>query len=175
MVLPGGDYFIFTSGLLCGTQFIDFPLPFVILLSILAAVTGDYTGYIQGKALGKRLYQKPDSWIFKKSYLTRSEAFYRKYGSWAFIIGRFFPVVRTILPVLAGAVYLERKKFVISITLGGVIWITTLMSLGYILGHKYPQLLNYSHYILIGVVFFASVPVVWQAISILRKKRQHIK
>lgn len=175
IVLPGGDYFVFTSGMLCGTQFIEFPLIFVIILSIIAAILGDYTGYLQGKTLGKRLYNKPDTWIFKKSYLTRSEAFYRKYKAWAFIIGRYFPIVRTILPALAGAVEMERKMFISFVALGGTIWISVLMTLGYILGHKFPQLLNYAHYILVGVVIFASVPVIWQFIKFVLKKRKKIK
>lgn len=170
IVLPGGDYFVFTSGMLCGTQFIEFPLILVIVLAIVAAILGDYTGYLQGKSLGRRLYNKPDNWIFKKSYLTRSEAFYKKHGAWAFIIGRYFPVVRSILPALAGAVNVEKRQFISHVALGGTIWIAGLMTLGYVLGHKFPQLLNYTHYILLGIVVFASIPVVWQLIQMLRKK-----
>jgi len=172
IVLPGGDYFVFTSGMLCGTQFIEFPLIFVIISSIIAAILGDYTGYIQGKSLGKRLYNKRDNWIFKKSYLARSEIFYHKHGAWTFIIGRFFQIIRTILPALAGAVNIEKQQFIPFISLGATIWISCLMTLGYILGHKYPQLLNYSHYILIGIVVFASIPIVWQLIQTLRQKKK---
>lgn len=173
MVLPGGDYFVFTSGMLCGTQFIEFPLILVIIFSIVAAILGDYTGYLQGKSLGPRLYNKKDNWIFKKKYLTQSEAFYKKWGAWAFIIGRYFPIVRTILPALAGAVNIEKRQFISYVSLGGTIWISGLMTLGYVLGHKFPQLLNYTHYILLGIVVFASVPVAWQLIQMLRKKMKH--
>ena len=172
MVLPGGDYFVFTSGMLCGTQFIEFPLILVIILSITAAILGDYTGYLQGKSLGKRLYNKPDNWIFKKSYLIRSEAFYKKHGVWTFIIGRYFPVIRTILPALAGAVKVEKKQFITSVALGGTLWISVLMTLGYILGHKFPQLLNYTHYILLGIVVFASIPIAWQFTHFLIQRRK---
>jgi membrane-associated protein len=175
IVLPGGDYFVFTSGLLCGTRFIDFPLPLVIVLTIMAAIAGDYTGYLQGRALGKKLYRKKDTWIFKKSYLTRSEEVYRKYGPWTFIIGKYFPIVRTILPVLAGAVKIETKRFVYSTTLGSGIWITLLMSLGYLLGHRFPKLLNYSHYIFIIVVSLASLPIVWQVVKFLIEKLHNRK
>lgn len=172
MVLPGGDYFVFTSGVLCGSQFIEFPLIFVIILASTAAILGDYTGYLQGKALGKRLYTKPDSWIFKKSYLTRSEKFYQKHGAWTFIIGRYFPIIRTILPALAGAVNMEKKHFILSVSLGGTLWIASLMTLGYVLGHKFPKLLYYSHYILLGIVIFASIPIVWQLFLMLKEKRK---
>lgn len=170
IVLPGGDYFVFTSGMLCGTQFIEFPLIFVIILSITAAILGDYTGYIQGKALGRRLYNKPDTWIFKKSYLVRSENFYKKHGAWTFIIGRYFPIIRTILPALAGAVNIDKKHFLGAVALGGTLWISVLMTLGYLLGHKFPQLLNYSHYILLGIVVFASIPIIWQVYHTIKSR-----
>lgn len=173
IVLPGGDYFVFTSGMLCGTQFIEFPLIFVIMLAIIAAILGDYTGYLQGKSLGRRLYNKPDTWIFKKEYLHRSEAFYKKHGVWTFIIGRYFPIIRTILPVLAGAVKIEKKQFITSVALGGTIWISVLMTLGYVLGHKFPQLLNYTHYILLAIVLFASIPMAWQLIQVIIQKRKN--
>ena len=172
IVLPGGDYFVFTSGMLCGTEFIEFPLFFVVILASIAAILGDYTGYLQGKALGKRLYTKPDNWIFKKSYLIKSEEFYKKHGAWTFVIGRYFPIIRTILPALAGAVNVERKQFLVFVSLGGTLWIGFLMTTGYLLGHNFPQLLNYSHYILFGVIILATIPIAWQIIKALINRRQ---
>lgn len=174
IVLPGGDYFVFTSGMLCGTEFIEFPLLFVIIIASIAAILGDYTGYLQGKALGKRLYTKPDNWIFKKSYLIKSEQFYKKHGAWTFVIGRYFPIIRTILPALAGAVNVEKKQFMLFVSLGGTLWISVLMTTGYLLGHNFPHLLNYSHYILLGVVVFATIPIAWQVIKVLIKKRRKL-
>jgi membrane-associated protein len=170
IVLPGGDYFVFTSGMLCGTEFIQVPLFFVIVLASIAAILGDYTGYWQGKALGKRLYTKPDNWIFKKAYLIKSESFYKKHGAWTFVIGRYFPIIRTILPVLAGAVNVEKKQFLLFVSLGGTLWIGVLMTTGYLLGHNFPQLLNYSHYILLGVVIFATIPIAWQVLKALTRR-----
>jgi membrane-associated protein len=172
IVMPGGDYFVFTSGLLCGTQYIQFPLILVIVLAATAATLGDYTGYLQGKALGPRLYNKPDSWFFKRSYLTRSEQFYKKYGAWTFIIGRYFPIIRTILPALAGAVNVDKAKFVPAVAIGATQWITVLMTTGYLLGHQFPHLLYYSHYILYGIIIFASIPIGWQLILNIRDSRR---
>jgi membrane-associated protein len=103
LVLPGGDYLIFTAGLLCGTHYLDMSLSVLMVVMILAAVLGDFTGYAKGKWLGPKLFDKPDARFFKQSYLIKSRAFYEKYGVLAFVIGRFLPVIRTMIPILAGA------------------------------------------------------------------------
>ena len=103
LVLPGGDYLIFTAGLLAGTAVFDISIYVLVPAMIGAAILGDYTGFFKGRWLGPKLFDKEDNRFFKRSYLIRSRAFYRKYGTGAFIISRFLPVVRTLMPILAGA------------------------------------------------------------------------
>jgi membrane-associated protein len=157
LVLPGGDYLLFTAGLLCGTHYLDVSLLFLVSTMILAAVMGDFTGYAKGKWLGAKLFNKPDARIFKRSYLESSKGFYEKYGIWAFIAGRFMPVIRTMIPMLAGASGIPLVRFSFLNVTGAVVWIGTLTPLGYFLGEAYPQLINYSIYILIGMILLASL------------------
>ncbi len=159
LVLPGGDYLVFTAGLLCGTHYLDIPLVLLVSSMILAAVLGDFTGYAKGRWLGPKLFSKPDARIFKKKYLEKTNVFYEKYGIWAFIIGRFLPVIRTLIPMLAGASGIKLRKFSYLNIFGGVIWIGTLAPLGYFLGDAYPELINYSVYIMIGFLLLVSLPV----------------
>jgi len=159
LVLPGGDYLVFTAGLLCGTHYLDVSLPVLLLSMISAAILGDFTGYFKGKWLGQKLFNKPDARFFKQSYLEKSKLFYQKYGAWAFIIGRFLPVVRTMIPMLAGASNVPLGKFSYLNVLGAVIWIGLLTPVGYYLGAMYPQVINYSIYFLIGFVLLASLPM----------------
>jgi membrane-associated protein len=156
LVLPGGDYLLFTAGLLCGTHYLDVSLFFLVSMMILAAVMGDFTGYAKGKWLGPKLFNKPDARIFKRSYLENSKHFYEKYGIWAFIAGRFMPVIRTMIPMLAGASGIPLGRFSFLNITGAVVWIGSLTPLGYFLGEAYPQLINYSIYILIGMIALAS-------------------
>jgi membrane-associated protein len=156
LVLPGGDYLLFTAGLLCGTHYLDVSLFFLVSTMILAAVMGDFTGYAKGKWLGPKLFNKPDARIFKRSYLENSKRFYEKYGIWAFIAGRFMPVIRTMIPMLAGASGISLVRFSFLNISGAVVWIGLLTPLGYFLGEAFPQLINYSIYILIGVIVLAS-------------------
>jgi membrane-associated protein len=136
---------------------------------ILASVLGDFTGYAKGRWLGPKLFSKPDARIFKKKYLEKTNLFYEKYGIWAFIIGRFLPVIRTLIPMLAGASGIKLRKFSTLNIVGGVIWIGTLTPLGYFLGDAYPELINYSVYIMIGFLLLASLPVL-KIINPFRKK-----
>jgi len=167
LVLPGGDYLIFTAGLLAGTQFLDVSILILIPSMMGAAILGDYTGFMKGKWLGPRLFDKEENKIFKRSYLERSNSFYQKYGVSAFIISRFLPVVRTLMPMLAGASGTTFGRFSFYNILGAVIWIGTLTPLGYFLGKKYPQLMDYSVYFLLGFAIIASAPVIT---SFLRRK-----
>ena len=157
---PGGDYLIFTAGLLCGTHYLDMPLPILMLTMIAAAVLGDFTGFAKGKWLGTRLFDKPDAKFFKRSYLEKSRAFYEKYGAFAFIIGRFLPVIRTMIPILAGANGFRLVRFSYLNILGAIIWIGVLTPLGYYLGQAYPQLLKYSIWFLLGFIIVASLPTI---------------
>lgn len=159
LVLPGGDYLIFTAGLLCGTQHFDIPLPMLLFLMILAAILGDFTGFLKGKWLGPKLFNKPDARIFKQSYLEKTRVFYERYGFWAFVVGRFLPVIRTLIPMLAGASGLSPVKFSYLNVIGAVAWIGLLTPLGYYLGHVFPEIINYSGYFLIGFVLIASAPM----------------
>ena len=168
LVLPGGDYLIFTAGLLAGTHFLDISIYFLVPAMITAAILGDFTGYAKGRWLGPKLFDKEENRFFKRSYLHRSRLFYRKYRAGAFIISRFLPVVRTLMPMLAGASRLPLNRFSVYNILGAVIWIGTLTPLGYILGNEYPQLMNYSVYFLAGFLVLASAPVIT---SYFRKKK----
>lgn len=169
LVLPGGDYLVFTAGLLCGTHYLDIPLLVLVTAMIAAAVLGDFTGYAKGKWLGPKLFNKTDARIFKRSYLDKSKAFYEKYGMWAFITGRFLPVIRTIIPMLAGASGISLARFSLLNVIGAVIWIGSLTPLGYYLGKAYPQLINYSIYLLFGFIILASIPMLKITFSKIRK------
>jgi len=159
LILPGGDYLVFTAGLLAGTHFLDISIFVLVPAMIGAAVLGDFTGYAKGKWLGSKLFDKEENKYFKKSYILKSEQFYQKYGMGAFILGRFLPVVRTLVPMLAGASRLSLKRFALYNVLGAVIWIGSLAPLGYFLGNEFPGLIDYSVYFLFGFVILASAPV----------------
>lgn len=174
LVLPGGDYLVFTAGLLCGTHYLDIPFVPLMLLMMAAAIAGDFTGYLKGKWLGPKLFSKPDSRLFKQEYLVKTRHYYEKYGVSSFILGRFLPVIRTLIPILAGASGLKAIKFTYFNFAGGIIWIGTLTSLGFFLGDRFPGLLKYSVLFLIGFLIMASLPVL-KIINPFKKRRKNNK
>ncbi len=109
-VLPGGDYMLFAAGIFCGSHYLEISIFWLVTLLILASFFGDLTGYLKGKWLGSKLFTDNKSRFFKIEYLERGKKFYQHYGMWAFIMGRFMPVIRTLVPMIAGATAISPKK-----------------------------------------------------------------
>ena len=168
-VLPGGDYLLFATGMFCGTQYLEIPLALLLLLLIAASFLGDFTGYFKGKWLGEKLFVDNKSRFFKKEYLERGSNFYTRFGIWAFVLGRFMPIIRTLVPMIAGASHYKFKKFLLFNLIGAITWICTLVPLGYYIGKAYPEVIKYSIYILFIFIVVASSPMLKIMFSKIKK------
>src|SRR5689334_20340489 len=102
--LPG-DSLLFVTGLCVGIGLIKINVFLVI------AIMGNMTGYYFGRWAGKGLYNRKDSWLFKKKYLTMTENYYARHGTKTIFLGRFLPIIRTFAPILAGVIKMDSKKF----------------------------------------------------------------
>ena len=102
-------------------------------------------------------------------YLERGSSFYTRFGIWAFIFGRFMPIIRTLVPMIAGASKFKFKKFLLFNLFGAVTWVCTLVPLGYYLGKTYPGIMKYSIYILLIFIAIASLPVLKIMFSKIKK------
>jgi membrane-associated protein len=154
--LPG-DYLLFLTGVFVSSHHLDHPITLVILGVLLAAVLGAYTGYVSGKYFGDKIRNKKDSLFFKQKYLARTANYFDRYGSRTLIIARFLPIVRTFAPILAGLVNMNFLRFSLYNVLGAAIWSITLVGGGYLLGTRFPFIINYVHYI---IIFFLAVTTV---------------
>lgn len=108
----------------------------VVLLSTLVALSGilgNVVGYWFGSKSGYYLYNKEDSFWFKKKYLVQSKDFFEKYGGKAIIFARFLPILRTFAPIVAGIVSMDKKKFMFYNILSSFIWSFTLIFAGHYL------------------------------------------
>lgn len=151
--LPG-DSLLFTAGFLASQGFFDIGI--MSTLCFIAAVTGDSVGYAFGHRVGRRLFLRPDSRLFKQEYLLRAEAFYEKYGAKTIVLARFVPVVRTFAPIVAGIGKMSYRTFLTYNLIGGAAWALGLTWLGYWVGDLVP---NVDRYILpvIAIIIFLSV------------------
>jgi membrane-associated protein len=147
--LPG-DTLLFAVGLAASQG--KLPLALTIIVLSIAAVVGDNVGYSIGRRTGPRLFKKKDSLFFQKEHIERAEKFYEKHGGKTIIVARFTPIVRTFAPVVAGIGKMPRKRFMAFNVVGGVLWCTAMVLLGYYLGSKIPNLDKYIEWVLLGVI-----------------------
>ncbi|MFB7089813.1 DedA family protein [Streptomyces sp. NPDC056296] len=132
--LPG-DSLLFTAGLFVAQgEYISQPLWLVCTLIVLAAVIGDQVGYMIGKFLGPKLFNRPGSKLFKQENLDKAHEFMEKYGPKAIVLARFVPIVRTFAPIVAGAGRMKYRTFLTYNIIGGVAWGSGVTLAGYWLG-----------------------------------------
>jgi membrane-associated protein len=156
--LPG-DSLLFIAGLLSDTV-LEINVVILIIVLLIAATSGSTAGYFFGSWAGNYLLHRRENIFFKRSYIETTRAFYEKHGMMAFVMGRFMPIVRTFVPILAGMAKIDFGKFLFFNFLGAAIWIIVMVLAGHLLGRAFPQIVSYIEYIVIGMVLLSAVPVV---------------
>lgn len=132
-VLPG-DSLLFTSGYMVQQNILHIDIHIFAILVFIAAVLGDSVGYSFGHKVGRKLFEKENSRFFKKKYLEQTEKFYDKHGSVTIVLARFAPIVRTFAPIVAGAGKMHYKTFLIFNIIGGFLWSSLFIYLGFYAG-----------------------------------------
>ncbi len=160
--LPG-DSLLFTAGIfgedLC-KNFYNVPFFIIILIVALSAILGNIQGYWLGYKSGKLLYKKKDSFFFKKKHFIMARLFYKKYNTTALILSRFLPIFRTFAPIVAGAIRINFKKFMIYNIIGALIWTFSIMSAGHYLDKSIPELKNHLEWIILLIIFITTLPII---------------
>lgn len=128
--LPG-DSLLVTVGLVAYGA--GWSLPLLIGTLCLSAIIGDSVGYAIGRRLGPSLYDRPDSFLFRKSHLLAAQDFYSRHGGKTIVLARFMPLVRTFAPVVAGAARMDYRRFVFFNIFGGIAWVASMILIGYFL------------------------------------------
>lgn len=157
--LPG-DSLLFVAGLLSSSKYIDQPVGILIILLVIAAFTGTCVGYFFGLLAKQYIKHRKENFFFKQKYLDTAQDFYKRYGMMAFIVGRFLPIVRTFVPILAGIVKIDFKKFLFYNFMGAVLWITTLVMAGHWLGNMFPTLIDNVELIIVALIVVTAIPVI---------------
>src|SRR3954463_11993356 len=131
--LPG-DSLLVVSGLMAKTLPDKLNIVYVMIAFFLGSVIGDNTGYWTGRLMGKTLFNRESSWIFKPSRVTKAHAFFEKYGVKTVVLARFVPIVRTFAPLVVGAAEMSYLRFLAFSLLGAALWICSMVLSGYFLG-----------------------------------------
>src|SRR5512136_812922 len=138
--LPG-DSLLLTAGLLAfkgvmvGGEEVKLNLLVLMPLLFVAAVLGDNVGYWFGRKVGPPLFRRPQSILFRPKNLQAAKAFYDKHGGKTITIARFMPFIRTFVPIVAGAVGMEWRRFTFFNLFGGLLWAVGVTLTGFWLAH----------------------------------------
>ncbi|MGB7202770.1 MAG: VTT domain-containing protein [Pyrinomonadaceae bacterium] len=158
--LPG-DSLLVVSGLFAAAGKLNVWL--VMLAFFLGSVIGDSTGYWTGRVMGKTLFNRESSRIFKPSRVEKAHAFFEKYGVKTVILARFVPIVRTFAPLVVGAAEMPYSRFLPFSIIGGALWISSMVLAGYFLGGVIERALgikleDHIEKVVIVVVFLSLLP-----------------
>lgn len=159
--LPG-DSLLIAAGALIGVGDTGLSIHILSLLLIIAAVLGNFVNYEIGRALGAKVF-KPKNKILKLEYYAQTSIFFEKHGAKAIIIGRFLPVLRTVVPFVAGIGKLDRTRFNAFNFIGGLVWICSFLYAGYFLGNTPFFKKNFSLIMLI-IIIITLLPAVYALI-----------
>ena len=155
--LPG-DSLLVTAGLLATQPQFGLNLLLLGVMLMIAAIVGNSLGYAIGRYTGPRLFTRDDSLLFKKKHLLRAQAFYEKHGGKTLVIARFMPIVRTFVPVVAGFGAMNLRAYTAYNVLGAVLWISSMLCVGYFLGSTIPGVEDHITAIVLTVIFVSLLP-----------------
>lgn len=163
--LPG-DSLLVTAGVFAAAGHLS--LGALLGLVSVCAVVGDQVGYAIGRQAGQALYSRPDSFLFRKRHLELAHDFYEKYGGKTIVLARFVPIVRTFAPAVAGAAAMSYRRFVTYNVAGGILWVWSMVLLGYFLGSAVPDIDRHIHIVIAVIIFLSILPGI---VEYLRHRR----
>ena len=161
------------SGFLIQTGTFKWNIHLFFIILALAAVIGDNVGYSFGHKIGRKLFNRPNSKLFKKKYLEQAESFFDKHGAKAIVLARFVPVIRTFTPIIAGVSKMRYKTFFAYNIVGGTLWTAVFTYAGFYIGKELQDLGVNIEIIAIIIVLASVLPVLLHILS-SKEKRQTI-
>jgi membrane-associated protein len=153
--LPG-DSLLVTAGVFAASG--QLHISELVLLVPICAIAGDQIGYWIGRKAGQALYRREDSLVFRKKHLERAHSFYEKYGGKTVILARFVPIIRTFCAPVAGAAEMPYPRYLSYDIVGGILWGSGMILVGYLLGRQVPNISENIHYVIAVVIFLSLLP-----------------
>ncbi|RKE45538.1 DedA family protein [Sphingobacterium detergens] len=166
--LPG-DSVLFALGAIIARPESNLSLSLFLFILICAAISGDFVNYEIGKYFGIRVF-KPDSKIFKPSYLQKTQDFYAKYGTKTIVYARFVPIVRTFAPFVAGIGKMPYRIFGKYNIVGGILWVSLFILAGYFFG-QIPFFKQNFSLVVLAIIFISLIPMLIQFLAVKRSKK----
>ncbi|MEN3260601.1 DedA family protein [Sodalis endosymbiont of Spalangia cameroni] len=164
--LPG-DSLLFVAGALAALPSNGLDIHVMVLLMVLAAIAGDAVNYTIGRLFGEKLFSRPDSKIFRRSYLEKTHQFYARHGGKTIILARFVPIVRTFAPFVAGMGHMRYRHFALYNVAGGLLWVLLFSYAGYFFGNM-PMVQQNLKWLIVAIILLSVLPGV---VEVWRQRR----
>ncbi|MEN6586009.1 MAG: DedA family protein [Sulfuricella sp.] len=163
--LPG-DSLLFVSGAIAATGAME--PQWLLLLLVSASFLGDNTNYWIGRLAGPRIFRSKSSRFLNRDYLDKTHRFYEKHGGKAILLARFFPIIRTFAPFVAGMGSMDYRRFLAFSFAGGLCWVGFFVLGGYFFGNI-PVVKENLTLVMLGIIVISILP---GAIGYLRHRFQ---
>lgn len=148
LFVPGGDTLLLALGALAGEgRLALFPL---LPLLFLGALAGHALGYGVGRRLGAGIRKR-----FPPELLRRGERFLGRFGPSALLVAPFVPGLRTLIPLLFGALGYPLLPYLLLAAMGSLLWTQGLVLLAFFLGQRVPAWLLFSGLLLLALLSLA--------------------
>lgn len=164
--LPG-DSLLFAAGAIIAKPESGLNIFLMCLLLIVAAVLGDLVNYHIGNYIGPKAFSGKYKWL-KSEYLQKTQQFYTKHGGKTIIYARFVPIIRTFAPFVAGIGTMSYSRFASYNIVGGILWVTSFLFIGYFFGGL-PVIKDNFTYVIFGIIVLSMLP---PAIELIRQKKK---
>jgi membrane-associated protein len=173
-----GDSLLFAAGIYVddlAREFFNVHWIVIMMMVMIASLLGNMVGYWFGYKTGPLLYERKQTWLFKRKHLVRAKTFYDKYGKSTVFLGKFLPFIRTFAPIVAGMVKMDKPVFMFYNILGSICWVASMMLGGHFLDEwvrkKYAfELKDHIEAITIGIILVTTLPVLYKIFFSARKK-----
>ncbi len=140
----------------------------------ICAIAGAQFGHWLGARYGRKMFERPDSKLFKREYVDKAEYYFQKFGpAKAVVLARFIPIVRTFLNPVAGTLGMPARTFFVWNVVGAVLWTDGVLIIGHALAKQIYDAIGdkIDHYILpvvVVIVLLSALPIF---IEMLRERK----
>lgn len=176
IIIPS-ELILATGGILVSKNIFTFWGAFLtgLLGSVFCAIVIYFMGYFGGQPFIKK-YGK--YFFMKEEDIEKSDSWFNKYGMLSALIGRNFPIVRTLISLPIGIMRMSFVKFVIYTTIGSIPWTFIFVYFGYALGENWIVLKNITDSlkipirIIIGILIFRFIKKYFYVLKTNKKNKK---
>jgi membrane-associated protein len=170
--LPG-DTILLAAGISIAIGTIKTSIGWYLIVAPLAAILGNLVGYWIGYRAGPKVFDRPNSKLFRPEYVTRAHAYFERWGVLTILIARFVPIVRTVATVMAGTGRMRFGLYALVSVIGAVLWADGMLLLGHALGHVQfvRDHTSYIDYAIVAVVILSFFPTLYHLLRSRRRTR----